>query len=456
MTYVLLFISFLLSIFSGIYPFTFLGNYLIAHTFLLMYEEKIDLFIFKTSSYRLFVLSFLATLILGNLNYIWSRYKSSRKYWCKFKLVLIYFIILSIPILIHYFYWGHLPYLFLNQVAKSSWPFLLLFLPYEFFDFNKTIKYLSKSIVFILLILTPSIFFAFKNYTITFVRIRDWTDTNFALTISYYLNGIKRPLIHLTEVGGILWTIFSTTTIYYYKMLIIRNKKHRWRNIIILLWIVCSVAIGRSARMTFGLIYQVLMLILFSFKKLNKRSSFTLLFIISLFSIYLVFFNSEFHNKFVKEEINLGKEKNDYERRIPLLKYTLAKTLYFAPFTGYGYPDSKDEFTVLPSKESNAHATFHSEGIDRMFYFGVPWGFLSSTLYWLPFLILLLNYKVIFENDKSVFIINFILLTYSAASHYLGELGGDVYTDVIFVFHFVLLLKYIFYIKNKGHIYASK
>lgn len=443
-------ISFLLGMVSGFYPYTFLGNIIFVDMFLLMNEQKIDLSLFKISTYRTFVLSFILFLGYKMLkNRDWNL-KESLIAKNKKSLIPIFIYLLAIPTVscFHYVLWKQWPTIYLHQYLKSLWPLGLLLLPInhrEYFDIKRTFYYISFVLIFSLFILSPSSIYCWLNHDAAFFRIRShWENWSYYTGI-FTVDNIIHPILYLSEVASIVWVIFSGTIIFMlggnfekYKV----NKTLYW---LIISFISLILLINQSGKMILLFVFQIIVAYFMKFTSQKKVKSLIVIGSLILGCAILLTFNEGFRNKFIKEEITISKPVNDYNRRIPVLKYTLAKTIYESPWKGFGFPENFSRETILPSKlVSVAQSTNHSEGIDHIFFFGIPLGILSSVLFWLPLLLLIMTFKRLWRDANSTFTLLTLISFLSFICRFVGELGRDVYTSVIFVYFFMLVLVFLY------------
>lgn len=442
--YIFLTLSFLLALVSGMRSYTLLGNYIFAHTFLFMYETKFDFYFTKISSYRLFVTTFIILHLYKMISQ--KRWKNSLffKSPSTLRFIAIYVLGLLVVSIMHYLWWRRWVSFLMLQYLKSSWIFFLLFDSLEEWDIKKIFSYAGFICLVILLFLTPSsllFFYDFGNIEFSFFRIRGWIPEYLKYSGSYLLDGQLKPIVHLTETSSLIWSIFSTGFIFgafdLWPLTFIGRGLSRFflalSSVIIL--------INQSAKMIFCLITQVFVSF---FLRQTKEKKFQILYflaIMSVLSIGVFWLNSNFKMKFEKEVIDISSKSNTHSRRLSMLKYSLVRTIYESPWKGFGHPDGYDEHAPLPMENvSILQATRHSEGVDKIFYFGFPIGFLASILYWLPLLLLLIYGKTLWKASRDEYCLLLVMATYGFLYRFLGELGRDVYTDVMFVYFFLVVL----------------
>lgn len=442
--YLFNFICLALGIFSGVRPYTFLGNYILIQTFFMMEEYKVDYSFFRISSYRVFAFTFLTILLINTLkNKQWKESLIFRNY--KYIYPVLAYLLMSIMVIyFHYYCWGEYPAQFVTKALKSSWPFLLILVSLSTFDLKRTFLYLAGIAFLIILILAPSSFqFFYDTAGSSFFRLRgNWTET-VKYTGSFLLKGQIEPLIYLSENAALVWSIFSTPLILMIGGIYQGFKVKKWQKWGLFVFIGLIVCINQSGKMIAFFFLQLLVLLFFKFDTKRKRRTFVGIIALGVLIAGLFVSQKDLRDKFVKEEINLAFQTNVYQRRLPLIKYTLAKTIYESPWKGFGWPRNFNRETVLPSGIATfAQATGHSEGVDYMFYFGIPFGLLASVLYWFPFLLFLLSFKRLWYVAREHYIILGVTFTIALMTRFIAELGRDVYTDVIFVYLFVLFLKF--------------
>lgn len=422
--YVLLCISFILGSISGFRSYTFLGNYLILSTFFLNQEEKISIFFFQISTYRVFVLSFLGFFLYR----MWKKIR-----FRAISLSIIYVLICFIPVIVHYCSWGLLPYVFIVTMIKPIWVFMLAEEKIEQEFILKLSRYTClASLLIILLTIIPTFLFYIK-FQEPFWRTPEIETKFINFTLSYFMNGKQIPLIYISEIASMNWSACAAFLLYEVYFSREWIKQNRFRKIIqIILPLFFYMNIGLKIILSF--FFQIL-IFLRNHLIMNKNK----LIIVVGALILVSLLRPEIKRRFEFEDVNIEtKSSFSYNRRNSIIRHTLKRAVSYNPWKGQGYPRANNGDEILPSGQSNMHSSFHSEFVDKIYYFGYPAGLILLILYSLPFLSLVLIYKKIkFLKDgyKNVILSFFAIILFNFV---FGSFSRDVYSNVFFLYALVL------------------
>lgn len=422
----------ILGIISGIYEYTFLGNFLIFNIFFHFEYEKFNLWGLSSSTYRIFTICLLLTYLVKNFR----TFDLSCLFKKKIELLVLALCSLVVC-LAHYYLWNRWPSFYLSNQLKAFWPLIFLFFNSQPIHYEKILNYLGLVVASILVITSYPFLNAFNYGYISFWRIRE-RDLLMKLTPSFETNGKYFSFFNFDETSVLILT-FSFIGLIYLIFHHERLKQHRGVQGVLVVFFSGYILLSQMLKSV--VIWVVLIfskILFFSRKTVIKKLGYAALISLGILTTICIADNKLMMiERFKIEEIDYAKEYNDYQRRLPRFLFTINKT-FENPWRGAGFPLSFADDEVLPSGLRWRAASGHSFVIDSLFYFGFFWGSLAGVIVWLPFLLTLLSYKKL-KNDslKSYF---YMSSTFSILVMAVTSIWGDSSVTLVITMYLLTLL----------------
>lgn len=447
-------ISFALAIFSGLLPNYFLGSYLFVHGFLLMKGENVNILGVELSAFRTFLITFCVIFIARHFRLI----KDNLLVYQRKHFLLLLGLILSIalPTLSHFLFWDIIPRAYLIGGIKSLFPMILIFYPLQKWEIKKILKGTAISCFLFLLINGYSSYIYFYTIKKGFLRIRDFTPTELTFTHFFTLNNKVIPILHLTESSLVLWCVFSVPLFYTLIELFNKSKLEKAIGIMAISFSTYVIYLNQTLKLFISeIISTIAIFISMKFSKSN-RSSFNsvviyfLGLIVASFFIYTFFYDRTLIAKiFIMEEIDLNKSINFHTYRSQTFAYSWIKLWTLSPLKGFGASISGLDDEILPFGNLARQATGHMEGLDMMFYYGIPFGLIASFVYIVPLIYSLFKIRKWVKHSAS-FGVQFIAISFLIFCYrFYGELGRGVESHVLIVYYLLFIIVYDLKIDKK-------
>jgi hypothetical protein len=402
-------------------------------------EEKFQVFTYKLSTYRLFVSVFLILFILRN-------FKGFKYFKQNGLFIILYCSIAFIPYLSQYYFWGISADHYLITMLKPSWVFVFLFIDLDKDFYKKMSVFTAFSCLFISLVtLIPSLRF-YLNLGMPYWRTPEIETKFLQYSFPLNLNNKILPFIYISEISSMSW---STCSGFMSTFLLtgLLNKKKKWYFLFFILLKLLFLYLNVGLKLFLSFFIQVFIF----FKKIN----FLKIKYVIIFSFLFYFFSifvPELNRRLRVEYVNIDTtSRKIYINRLSVLRHTLLAAIKFNPVKGNGIPSKLNEINeILPSGVSNIHSSAHSEFLDKIFYFGFPSGLLLFLLRLAPLLIFLkyINPKKFLDLEDKVSILSFFTLL--PFNWIFGLFGGDVYSNVFFIFSLVISLNLLKNSSNSG------
>lgn len=447
--YVYLVLSFIFALVCVINPNYFLGIYLFLYTFLMMRGEKVDLGFIQLGTYRIFLVVILVGFVL---RFGKNVLKSFQGFSWSQKILLggLFFSIITLPTF-HYFCWGTIPYSLTMNSIKALFPLIFFLFPSDQWNIKLINRSLILSSLAVLIVTTvPSVqyFLTFREmgdlHISGYYRVRTFNWEALAYSKYYYLNNSIIPVLNLSDIGALIWSVFAVPLLFAVLRLF-GEKKKRAIAILVMIYIAVMLNINQMLKMVVAEVITIVAylweIILDKSRSLIKIAG-VILFIFLIIITTHRYASQNYKDKFTTGKVDLTKTINAHPLRYELMSYSVIKLWQKSPFIGFGYPENHGEGAKLPFGNSPGEYTGHMEGVDMLFYFGLFFGWLASYLYIAPLIFILLNLKKWIKKDTSQPIQLFLISSLAVMLRFVGELGRDVEVNSMFVYFLILVIMY--------------